>query len=136
MRRGYAFILILVMGCSTTNEQNTVIPEIFFVGGDLSYVNEVEDCGAIYRKEGKEVDPFVLLSDAGANIMRVRLWHSPEYWTAYSNFDDVKKTIKRAKKSNMKVLLDFHYSDTWADPQHQVIPKAWKHIASTNVLAD
>ncbi len=108
----------------------------FFVGGDMSYVNEVEDCGAIYRSEGEEVDPFELLAQNGGNIMRVRLWHDPSDWTAYSNFEDVKKTIARARAQNLKILLDFHYSDTWADPQHQVIPKAWEDVPTVALLAD
>jgi arabinogalactan endo-1,4-beta-galactosidase len=48
----------------------------------------------------------------------------------------VKETIARAKEQNLKVLLDFHYSDTWADPQHQVIPKAWHDVPTTALLAD
>ncbi|MBN1185956.1 MAG: glycosyl hydrolase 53 family protein [Bacteroidales bacterium] len=106
-----------------------------YLGADLSYVNEVEDCGAVYTKDGSPVDPFELFKDYGANIVRVRLWHSPE-WTAYSNLNDVIKTIKRAKEQKMEVLLDFHYSDTWADPQKQIIPKAWSEIKDLKILED
>ena len=107
------------------------------MGADLSYVNELEDCGAQYKNSnGKIEDPFQIFKTNGANLIRVRKWHNPT-WTNYSNFDDVKKTIKRAKALQMKVLLDFHYSDTWTDPEKQWIPKAWEaHIDDTKTLGD
>jgi arabinogalactan endo-1,4-beta-galactosidase len=98
----------------------------FYMGADLSYVNEMEDCGAVYKNsDNQEADVFDIFEKAGANLIRVRLWHNPT-WTNYSNFEDVKKTIRRAKDNNMSVLLDFHYSDTWADPYKQEIPLAWE----------
>ena len=109
--------------------------DTLYLGADLSYVNEVEDCGAVYTKDGQNVDPFELFKDYGANIVRVRLWHTPD-WTNYSNLDDVIKTVKRAKEQKMYVLLDFHYSDTWADPQKQIIPKAWAEITDLEILED
>jgi arabinogalactan endo-1,4-beta-galactosidase len=121
-------ILFLLSSCGSEKKK-------IYLGADLSYVNEIEGCGAIYRLNGKPIDPFLLFSKNGANIVRVRLWHTPE-WTIFSGFKDVEKTIRRAKENKMEVLLDFHYSDTWADPQHQVIPKAWQHIHSLTVLGD
>ena len=111
-------------------------PISFYYGADLSYVNEMEDCGAIYKDaNGTIKDVYQIFSDNGANLVRVRLWHNPS-WTAYSNFNDVKKTIQRAKSKGLKVLLDFHYSDTWADPSKQEIPAAWvDHISNTPVLS-
>lgn len=125
---------VTLFSCNQSNDKKD--ESKFFLGGDMSYVNEVEDCGAVYREAEQPVDPFELFKKNGANIVRVRLWHTPDYWTAYSNYEDVKKTIARAKEQNLSVLLDFHYSDTWADPQHQVIPKAWKTIPTTALLAD
>jgi arabinogalactan endo-1,4-beta-galactosidase len=106
-----------------------------FLGADLSYVNEMEDCGGVYRNEGKEVDPFELFADQGCGLVRTRLWNNPE-WSGYSDYKDVEKTSRRARENGMKVLLDFHYSDTWADPHHQVIPDAWKDVADLEVLGD
>ncbi|MCF8273666.1 MAG: arabinogalactan endo-1,4-beta-galactosidase [Flavobacteriaceae bacterium] len=128
----YNFLLIsVIVSCSSGNdspkkEEEIIEPPIsFYYGADLSYVNEMEDCGATY-KDGNNTtkDPYIIFKEAGANLIRVRLWHNPT-WTNYSNFNDVKKTIQRAKDLNMKVLLDFHYSDTWADPSNQQIPAAW-----------
>lgn len=106
----------------------------FFTGADLSYVNEMEDCGGRYADRGKAKDPFEIFAGYGADIVRVRLWHNAT-WTKYSNIEDVAKTIRRAKQHKMRVLLDFHYSDTWTDPERQEIPAAWKDIASTPELA-
>ena len=52
-------------------------------GVDISYVNEMEDCGAVYRTAGEIRDPYEILADKGANLARFRLWHNPD-WTEYS----------------------------------------------------
>jgi len=120
------------------DDNNPPLEESFFYyGADLSYVNEMEDCGAIYKDENNVTkDPFEIFKEAGTNLIRVRLWHNPT-WTNYSNYEDVKKTIQRAKTKGMKVLLDFHYSDTWADPSKQEIPAAWlSEIDNTEALGD
>ncbi|MFA9192370.1 glycosyl hydrolase 53 family protein [Flavobacterium sp. FZUC8N2.13] len=117
---------------SGSTEKDIVVPEpskekiSFYYGADLSYVNEMEDCGATYKNDkGITQDPYKIFKEAGANLVRVRLWHNPT-WTKYSNYNDVKKTISRAKAQGMNVLLDFHYSDTWTDPEKQKIPAAWE----------
>ncbi|MGB6151529.1 MAG: glycosyl hydrolase 53 family protein [Pricia sp.] len=121
------------------NNQNEEPDEssAFFYGADLSYVNEMEDCGAIYYDENNSArDPYGIFKEAGANLVRLRLWHNPT-WTDYSNFEDVKKSIQRAKTLGMQVLLDFHYSDTWTDPAKQEIPAAWiEQIDNTEALGD
>lgn len=108
-------------------------PPVYF-GADLSYINEMEDCGGVYREGGAAVDPFALFAARGNNLVRVRLWHTPT-WTPYSTLADVTKTIRRAKAAGMAVLLDFHYADDWADPSKQLIPAAWEGLAF-DVLAD
>ncbi len=109
----------------------------FFLGADLSYVNEMEDCGAVYYdRDGVKKDPYLIFGEAGTNLIRLRLWHNPQ-WTDYSNLSDVKKSIARAKGLEMQVLLDFHYSDTWTDPSQQEIPVAWAdYIDDTPALGD
>lgn len=109
-------------------------PHGYYLGADLSYVNEMEDCGVVYRDGGKPEDPFVSLQSRGANLVRVRLWNDAK-WTRYSNLADVKKTIRRARRAGMQVLLDFHYSDDWADGDKQIIPQAWAHITDPDALA-
>ncbi len=126
------FVGFLIVGCK---KELGKADSNLLLGADLSYVNEVQDCGATYRVNGETHDPFELFSQKQANIVRLRLWHTPS-WTKYSTLPDVKKSIARAKKEGMKVLLDFHYSDNWADPAHQIIPSAWKNIRDTRVLGD
>ncbi|QHG89002.1 arabinogalactan endo-1,4-beta-galactosidase [Xanthomonas cucurbitae] len=105
-----------------------------YLGADLSYVNEMEECGVRYRDNGVVTDPFELFRAHGANLVRVRLWNDAR-WTKYSDLSDVKKTIARARAQGMQVLLDLHYSDEWADGDKQLIPKAWASITDTDELA-
>jgi len=106
----------------------------FYRGADLSYVNEMEDCGVRYRNNGTEQDPYAIFAGAGANLIRLRLWHSPAWYddlndgNRYGDLADVKRSIVRAKEQGVDVLLDFHLSDTWADPSRQVAPAAWTGI--------
>ena len=116
-------ILTLVVSCEMGQQEE---PD-FFLGVDLSYVNEMEDCGAVYHANGEPQDPFQLLNEQGANLVRARLWHNPD-WTEYSSVLDVTKTFSRAKEQGMATLLDFHYSDNWADPGKQTIPAAWQSL--------
>ena len=105
-----------------------------YLGADLSYVNEMEDCGVRYREHGAVQNPFALFHAHGVNLVRVRLWNDAR-WTRYSDLSDVKKTIRRARAQGMQVLLDFHYSDDWADGEKQLIPKAWAAITDQDELA-
>jgi len=107
----------------------------FYLGADLSYTNEMEDCGAVFYENQQAKDPYLIFDEHHANIARFRLWHTPD-WTNYSNLTDVIKSIGRAKNQDFTVLLDFHYSDTWADPGNQKIPAAWNEITDLNILAD
>ena len=106
----------------------------FVMGGDLSYTNQVQDYGGVFKDSSKVKDPFLLCKERGMNLVRVRLWHNPT-WVAvlnngkmYNDLVDVEKTIKRAKDAGMAVNLDLHYSDTWADPSKQDVPKAWEGL--------
>jgi arabinogalactan endo-1,4-beta-galactosidase len=116
----------------------------FLFGADLSYVNQIEDHGGTYKVSGEFKDPYTIFKEQGAHIIRLRLWHNPswvydlysEEIPLYSGFPDVLKSIERAKGQGLQVNLDFHYSDTWADPGHQDVPQAWKNITSIEVLSD
>jgi arabinogalactan endo-1,4-beta-galactosidase len=106
----------------------------FYFGSDLSYVNEMEDCGAKYRENGVVKDVYEIFAYNGCNLVRLRLWHTPSWYDnlnsskRYSDFQDVRKSIMRAKAAGMKVLLDFHLSDNWADPDKQRVPAAWSGV--------
>lgn len=119
----------------------------FIKGVDVSTLIEVEENGGRYfDDEGKEQDLFHILKRNGVNWVRLRLWNDPydvswinEEWPDYGTTvgavgggtNDLNKTIElatRAKRAGMKVLLDYHYSDFWADPGKQYIPDEWKDL--------
>lgn len=160
MKSHFLLILLLVLnfackdkkasgGVDPIHEENPKIhlftADEFAMGVDLSYVNQIEDHGGIYRDSSKVRDPFRIMKDHGANLVRVRLWHNPQWIKTfygsdqtplYSGFDDVLKTIQRAKKLGLAVNLDFQYSDNWADPGNQKPPVVWVDITSLQVLRD
>jgi arabinogalactan endo-1,4-beta-galactosidase len=106
----------------------------FLFGADLSYANEMDDCGAVYRDAGTAKDVYAVFKDHGTNLVRIRLWNNPT-WTKYGNLADVERSIRRAKAQGLKVLLDFHYSDDWADADKQIVPAAWAGIKDDAELA-
>ena len=128
---------------NNVDEPNTALEE-YILGVDLSYVNQIEDHGGTYKKNNQIKDPFRLLADKGANLVRVRIWHNPDWvkdiygegTIIYSGPEDVAKTIRRAHDEGMSALLDFHYSDTWADPGSQDVPRAWQDIVDIEILQD
>ncbi len=124
-----AVVLALVAGVAQAGPPPPAPPGGLYLGGDLSYVNEMEDCGAVYRLDGKPIDPFVLLKREGGTIVRVRIWNNAS-WTHYSNYTDVLKTIRRAHGAGLQALLDFHYSDDWADGGKQIPPAAWAKLST------
>ncbi len=119
------------------------ISQSFYLGADMSYVNEMEDCGVVYHENETPKDAYAILQNQGGNLVRLRLWHTPSWYDdlnsgkRYSDLNDVKKAIARAKENNLDVLLDFHLSDNWADPSKQLIPNAWLPIVDDiDVLKD
>lgn len=100
--------------------------EIAVKGVDVSSLRKNEDFGARYFYDsGTQDDALKILRDGGANTARVRVWvNSPD---GYHGKTQLLQIAQRVKKLGMKLLVDFHYSDTWADPGHQTKPEAWKH---------
>lgn len=112
------------------------IPDIsddFVRGMDASAVLALENSGVkYYNYDGEEQDVFMTLAQSGVNYIRIRVWNDPydENGNGYGGGNnDVATAIelgKRATKYGMKVCIDFHYSDFWADPKRQHAPKAWE----------
>lgn len=111
------------------------IDDEFIKGVDVSSIIALEDSGVkFYNEAGKKQDIFKTLKEAGVNYVRVRVWNDP-YDSKGRGYgggnNDLEKAIeigKRATANGMKVLVDFHYSDFWADPAKQQAPKAWKNM--------
>ena len=125
----FAWIMMALSAASFAGPPPSPPAGGIYRGADMSYVNEMEDCGAVYRLHGKRIDPFALLKKEGGNLVRVRLWVNPT-WTKYSNDADALKTISRAHAAGLQVLLDFHYSNTWADGGKQIAPAAWANLGT------
>ena len=107
----------------------------FILGMDASCVPALEAGGVrYYNREGKTQDVFQILAEAGVNYIRVRVWNDPydENGNGYGGGNcDLQNALeigKRATQYGMKLLVDFHYSDFWADPGKQKAPKAWQEM--------
>ena len=104
-----------------------------YVGGDISMLTKYEDAGVIYKeKDGNIVQPLTFFKEQGLNAMRVRLFVDPSLdndKAVCQDLDYVKALGKRIKDQGMTFMLDFHYSDTWADPGKQWTPNAWKSLS-------
>lgn len=111
----------------------------FIKGMDVSMVKELEDHGAAYYLNGTKQDVFTIMKECGANLVRLRLWNNPyspngeAYGGGTNDFKTTLELAKRVVANNLKFMLDFHYSDFWADPAKQMKPKEWKHLSGESL---
>ena len=117
------------------NTPKNALRDDFALGVDCSSLYEVERFGGrFYDEDGKEEDLFKILKEGGANYARFRLWVDPyssqgeEYGGGTNDISTDIYLAKRALAAGLKVLIDFHYSDSWADPSKQWAPKAWMSL--------
>jgi arabinogalactan endo-1,4-beta-galactosidase len=121
------------------NGENTPKPVVsdtsnFAKGADVSWVTEMEAKGVLfYDKNGAKTECMALMKSLGMNSIRLRVWVNPT--DGYCNKTDLLIKAKRAKDLGMRILIDFHYSDTWADPAHQTKPSAWTNLSFTDLCA-
>jgi arabinogalactan endo-1,4-beta-galactosidase len=96
----------------------------FANGSDVSWVTQMEASGLkFHNSSGTQQDLFTILKGLGINSIRLRAWVNPS--GGWCNTSDLVAKAVRAKNAGMSVMIDFHYSDTWADPGHQTKPAAW-----------
>lgn len=106
----------------------------FIKGMDVSMAKALEACGASYYLGGEKRDLFEILHDCGTTMIRLRLWPDPydalgrSYGGGTNDLLTTEELARRTVESGMEFLLDFHYSDFWADPAKQVKPKAWEAL--------
>jgi arabinogalactan endo-1,4-beta-galactosidase len=97
-------------------------------GADLSFTPQLVSLGAEYRVDGEPVNLLDASRDAGFGIVRLRLWHTPaEPW---HGLDATVAFAQEVKARGLDLMLDIHYSDTWADPGHQTKPAAWAGVGA------
>ena len=105
------------------------------LGADVSSVQRALDLGAAYyNASGTKQDPLDILKSAGVNYVRLRIWNNPA--SGYNNKAKVLAYAKIAKSKGLKLLIDFHYSDTWADPNAQTKPAAWSSHSISQLQTD
>jgi arabinogalactan endo-1,4-beta-galactosidase len=108
---------------------------IFYRGADISTADELEKKGVCFYDNGQQDDLFSIMKRKGVNMIRLRLWNDPydgegnPYGGGTNDFAVTERLSRRAKDQGMDVLLDFHYSDFWADPGKQFVPKAWRNLS-------
>ncbi|HUU10732.1 MAG TPA: glycosyl hydrolase 53 family protein [Phycisphaerae bacterium] len=108
----------------------------FQKGGDVSLLQKIEELGGVYRHDGRPRDALAIFKGHGCNTMRLRLFHSPGgKGPVVNDLAYTQKLARRIKAAGLGLLLDFHYSDTWADPGHQTKPRAWKDLSFEQLQA-
>lgn len=137
MKRFLALAVALVAISAAVAQ--TTIERPYAVGADISWLQSQEDRGIRFSDGGTEGDAIEILRDNGFNYIRLRLFVNPRSELGYSQRDgycDLEHTLqmaKRIKDAGMYFLLDFHYSDNWADPQKQIMPQAWQTYSYSEV---
>lgn len=98
----------------------------FMKGVDLSMLKQVEDNGGLFYDNVNQIDPIQEFNSKGINTVRLKIWHNP--LLNYNDLESVLEIAERVKNAELDLLLDFHYSDTWADPSNQNKPAAWENL--------
>lgn len=132
----------IIVSCSGKGDNPTPKPPAdttitlhtgFAKGADISWVTQMEATGMkFYDKTGKQTDLFQLMKNLGMNSIRLRAWVNPT--DGWCNTDDLIAKAKRANALGLRIMIDLHYSDVWADPGHQTKPAAWASITDLPTL--
>lgn len=133
------FTLFAAIFALTSLSAQVSIERPYAVGADISWLQSQEDRGTHFSDNGVEGDAIEILRDNGFNYIRLRIFVNPKSELGYSQRDgycDLEHTLamaRRIKDAGMYFLLDFHYSDNWADPAKQIMPQAWQTLSYEEV---
>ncbi|MCL2213872.1 MAG: glycosyl hydrolase 53 family protein [Treponema sp.] len=112
------------------------LPDNFMFGADISSIIALENSGVkFYGFNGEEQDIFKTLADAGINYIRIRIWNDPfdsrgnGFGGGNCDVNNAAVIASRAKKHGLKLFINFHYSDFWADPGKQMVPRVWARMS-------
>jgi len=132
---GFALFMLL-SGCGKSPSTDGKLIQQKVLGADISLLPTLETAGALYKdKDGKLVSLLPFLHDNGFNFIRIRLFVNPDpNSAACQDLNYVTDLAKRAKAQGFKILLDFHYSDTWADPGKQSKPADWTALSQNDLV--
>lgn len=130
MRSFFTLLIGLTLLSGSAHAQN----HVKILGADISWLPQFESEGKLFYQSDKATDAIKILKDHGFNYIRLRIFNDPRADSGYSkkgycDLEGTKKMALRIKALGMGFLLDFHYSDNWADPGKQHIPSAWKGLS-------
>jgi arabinogalactan endo-1,4-beta-galactosidase len=145
-------LLLFCMSSCYKNNNEELIPEVpsmrtafsesallsttsadFVKGADISHVTRMENAGKLFYNTTDQQDLFTIMKERGLNTIRIRVWVNSTGSFVYNSLTDVVAKAVRAKNAGLKVFVDFHYSDTWADPWKQTTPSAWSGYSYTQL---
>ena len=124
-------VILTTFACKRSEDVENIPLSIIAKGGDISWLPQMEASGYIfYNDNGEPEDCFKILKDHGINSVRLRTWVNPSDnpQSGHCSKDETVAMAKRAKEWGMKVMINFHYSDSWADPGKQNKPKDWEAL--------
>lgn len=113
-------------GCASTKETSSASSGPFYLGADISTLSEVEQRGGVYMDGDQPGDALAIFMKHGWNCFRLRIWVDPR--GGVNGLAYTVKLAQRIKQAHGTLMLDFHYSDWWADPQKQNKPAAWRQL--------
>lgn len=122
----YLFVLFLLSSFFCNGQE---VCNEFYKGADISWCTELEKSGhKFYDSDGREYECTALMKEYGLNAIRLRVWVDPKKYGNWCNKEDLLVKAMRASRLGMDIMVDFHYSDWWADPGQQNKPAAWKKL--------
>lgn len=134
------FFVLLVTGCAAKREnQHKSTKNSFVKGADISWLPQMEATGyQFYNSKGGQENCFKILKAHDVNTIRLRTWVNPsnDKASGHCSKEETVAMAVRAKKWGMRVMIDLHYSDSWADPEKQKKPKAWEGHSFEQLLKD
>ncbi|MFD2969999.1 glycoside hydrolase family 53 protein [Sphingobacterium bambusae] len=134
----YIGFLVVALALQSCDDKTTATPEqaplALAKGADVSWITEMEASGIqFYNAGGASVDGIKLLQSLGMDAVRLRVWVDPQ--NGWCNKEDLLVKARRAKHLGMRLMVDFHYSDSWADPGQQTKPAAWADLSFEQLKA-
>ncbi|MDP3681806.1 MAG: glycosyl hydrolase 53 family protein [Flavobacterium sp.] len=140
----FRFVLMSLMvslfySCNTSKNIQTTSKSSFAKGADVGWLPQMEATGyKFYDTDGSEKDCLQLLKDRGMNAIRLRVWVNPndDKASGHCSKEETVVMALRAQKMGMRIMIDFHYSDSWADPGKQFKPKAWENHTFSELMKD
>lgn len=120
------FLLLLAVAASAAHAAD------YAMGADLSFLKQAEDRGTVFQEDNAAKPGLEIFKNHGYNWIRLRLFHTPTQLP--NNLEYTIALAQAAKKLGFQFLLDYHYSDTWADPAKQFIPKAWEGMSHARMV--